>query len=77
MDKFDKFLMKIGKKQALHFVNIFEKIESLNLKLLNCKKIKWTKNKFRIRSGKYRIIFEKDNNMWILLDINTRWDIYK
>lgn len=34
-------------------------------------------NEFRLRVGKYRIIFECQDNMLVIIDIGSRGDIYK
>lgn len=34
-------------------------------------------NEFRLRVGKYRIIYEYQNNMLVIKDIGSRGDIYK
>ena len=39
--------------------------------------IQWHIWWFRLRKWKFRIIFSKSNNEYIIESIDTRWDVYK
>ena len=57
--------------------NIIKDIINNDLDNYDIKKLSWYKNVFRIRKGKIRIVFKKENKKNILLRIETRWDVYK
>lgn len=75
-----KFLKSIQKSQR---DNILNAIEGLTQKpaVGDIKKMSGFENKYRLRVGKYRIIYkyDTDNNIEVLLimDIGSRGDIYK
>ena len=77
MNNIDKFLLKISDFERNILLQLIEKILILNLKNIDIKKLNWNKNLFRIRKWKIRIIFKKQNNSWVILDINYRNKIYK
>ncbi len=63
---FEKDLEKINDKKILNSIaDVIENINKLNTitDIVNCKKLKGTKNAYRIRVGDYRIgfIFENQN----------------
>lgn len=76
MDRIDKFLLRLPANLLPKFVQILLDIRSLNLRHLDVKKMQGYENRFRVRVGKYRIIFEKQENIGVVLDFNTRGDIY-
>lgn len=41
------------------------------------KSLKGTNNEYRLRVGKYRIIYHYENDNLVILDIGSRGDIYK
>ena len=77
MDKITKFLLNIPKKSSLALIDALEKIHMLKLENLDIKKMKWEKNKYRMRIWQYRIIFQKNWKHWEIIKINTRGTIYK
>lgn len=77
MDKIAKFLKQLTKKERDHLKKeIFLKIRNLNTKNLDVKKVKgyplW-----RVRCGRIRILFAKQNDQGVLVKIGFRKDIYK
>jgi len=55
-------------------------LETWNFQSLDIKRLQWYKQEiYRLRIGKYRVIFEKQDDKLIILvlDIWSRWDIYK
>jgi len=73
-----KFLYKYDRifKQKLE-QKIFEFLE---WKKADIKRLQWYNQEiYRLRIGKYRVIFEKQDDKLIILvlDIWSRWDIYK
>ena len=77
MDKIEKFLLKLSKKDRQTFVKIFKDILILNLENYDVKTIKEYKDFYRLRKGKIRIIFIKRNNQGLVINIAYRKDIYK
>jgi len=45
----------------------------------NVKRLRWYENRYRLRIWKYRVLFEKyeDKLIILVIDIWSRWDIYK
>lgn len=64
MDKIEKLLKKIDKKQREKLFNIIKKLLSKDAKGLDIKKIKNTEF-YRLRSGRFRIIFHKEKDIVI------------
>jgi len=73
---FEKYLAKLPQPLRLQLSESLKKIASLDLKNLDVKKLKGFKCIFRCRVGKFRIVFEKKGNTGIILEINTRGDVY-
>ena len=44
---------------------------------LDIKKLKGYSNKYRIRLGKYRLLYEVVDNKVIIFSLGSRWDVYK
>lgn len=74
------------KKLALKFINAQDKIQQVrlykaiyNLPAGDIKKMQIYYNKYRLRVGKYRIIFEQNDKDIIInvIDVDNRGDIYK
>jgi len=74
MDKIEKLLRKISKKQREKLFAIIIKLLSGDKKGLNIKKLKGTVF-YRLRSGRFRIIYHKEKDIVIdsirLRDENT------
>ena len=74
---------KKRRKLPLNIRNLIkEKLYILELwkfEILDIKKLQWEENLYRLRIGKYRVIFEKQDKKLIIfvIDIGSRWDIYK
>jgi len=71
MDKIEKLLRKISKKQREKLFSIIKKLLSKDKKGLDVKKIKGTEF-YRLRSGRFRIIFHKENKEIIIDGIKLR-----
>ena len=77
---------KADKKRRLLPINIkrliddkLDKLEKGEFSDLDIKKLQWYENRYRLRVGKYRILFEKyeDKLIILVIDIWSRGDIYK
>jgi len=68
-----KFLEKLNKKEQTRIITSVEKIPQGDIAPLHGKKI----TVYRLRVGKYRIIFTIENNIAIVADIDSRGDVYK
>lgn len=77
MDSITKFLLLLKKSEADYLKNIiFPKIASLDLDDLDVKKMQgypfW-----RVRYGRIRVIFAKENGKGIIVKVGFRKDIYQ
>jgi len=70
MDKIKKLFLKINKSDRKKLLNCIQKLTQKD-KNLNILKIKNT-NFYRLRSGKFRIIFHKEKNEIIIDSIKFR-----
>jgi len=77
MDQINKFLSKISKEQALIVLEILNNLKIGNTKNYDIKKLKGFDNLFRLRKGKIRIVFKKNNNTTIPIMIEFREKVYK
>jgi mRNA-degrading endonuclease RelE of RelBE toxin-antitoxin system len=75
MDKIAKALQNLSSKEKEIIKNILLKIKEESLFGLDLKKLKNCDNIFRIRKGKLRIIFKKqDDGQYSILTIERRSD---
>jgi mRNA interferase RelE/StbE len=76
-----KFLQKTQKNIARKVVETFEDLKNgtQNLSKYDIKYLEGFENKYRLRVGKYRIIFSMNDNELIIevIDAASRGDIYK
>jgi len=78
MDKIEKALKRFSQKERDIIKSILIKIKKNDLKSLDIKKLKKKNNIFRVRKGKIRIIYCKQNNLINILTIERRNEaIYK
>ena len=78
MDKIEKALKRFSQKERDIIKSILIKIKKNDLKSLDIKKLKKKNNIFRVRKGKIRIIYCKQNNWINILTIERRNEaIYK
>ena len=75
-----KFLGKLPAKlrvkivDAINFMVMnWENKQLFDVKLLHPQRL----GIYRLRVGKYRVVFTKQNNIFIVLDLDSRGDIYK
>jgi len=78
---FLKRLRQVPKFVYVQIVEYLEKLKKFDLavKELDIKKLSGYKQRYRLRIGKYRILFDKydDKLIIIVIDIGSRGDIYK
>ncbi len=77
MDKIEKFLKKLNKKQRSKFLKIFRDILGLSLKNYDIKPLKELKGIYRLRKNNIRIVFTKGKTKGFIIDIAYRKDAYK
>lgn len=77
MDNIQKFLKKLSPREREILIWLITKIIQLDIDELDMKKLTTHKDLYRVRKWKIRIIFKKENNQWVLIDINYRWNAYK
>lgn len=77
MDKIKKFLLKLTKDERGLIKEILENVLILNLQSYDKKPLKGHKGFFRLRKGDVRIVFAKEKNRGVIIDIDYRKNIYK
>jgi len=77
MDKIKKFLLKLTQKERSLIRKILKDVLELNLQNYDVKPLKGYKEFFRLRKGDIRIIFAKEKNIGVVIDIDYRKDVYK
>ena len=78
MSKLKKLLSKFDKEERRIIETLIERIISLNWRSLKVKKLKGYQDIFRVRKGKIRIIFAKEENNIFVFSIDRRSeDTYK
>jgi mRNA-degrading endonuclease RelE of RelBE toxin-antitoxin system len=77
MEQIEKFIRKLNRDQALIIMQILGDIVSLKIKNYDVEKMKGFKDLYRIRSGKIRIIFLKENGLGKPVYIEYRGRVYK
>ncbi len=77
--KADKHLKLLDRNSQLKILDLLKTISKRKLETLDIKKLKWYENRYRLRVWKYRILFEKyeDKLIILVIDIWSRWDVYK
>ena len=71
-----KYIRKCPPREQKKFFSVLAKIEILDFSMLDVKKLKGRGEQYRCRMGRVRIIFEKREGEGIILEINTRGDVY-
>lgn len=74
MHKIDKFLFRLEQRQREKILAIVFKIQSGNLEGLDVKKLKGEISRYRVRSGKFRIVFETNQNGLNVISIEFKSD---
>jgi mRNA-degrading endonuclease RelE of RelBE toxin-antitoxin system len=75
VDRIDKALSKMSAKERAQILSILESIERGDVASLDLKKLKGFVDTFRVRKGRYRIIFYmKDNKDIRIIDVERRTD---
>jgi mRNA-degrading endonuclease RelE of RelBE toxin-antitoxin system len=62
VDRVEKFLRKIPKKQYRIIISIIERILNGDINNLDVKQLSGYRNVFRVRKGKIRIVFKRQEN---------------
>jgi mRNA interferase RelE/StbE len=77
--KADKYLKLLDRKTQVKILEILDKLSVWDVKWLDLKPMEGFENLWRIRLGKYRIIFEKYDNKLVIIVVKIwpRWDVYK
>ncbi len=72
-----KFLEKLPNKEQVRIIDAKNNLLKPN-NLLDIKSLKG-REEYRLRVGKYRILFREDNqnNIYVITNIGSRGDIYK
>lgn len=73
----EKFLLKLPQNEQIRIIQALDSLLN-NATNLDIKKLKG-RLEFRLRVGKYRILFieDTDNSLYIITTIGSRGDVYK
>ena len=78
MDKIDKAIQKLTKKEKKWIKEVVKALRSGRFDNLDIKKLKGEDNIFRVRKGKVRIVYQiRDGNTFILKVGHRKEDTYK
>ncbi len=77
MDRIQKFLLKLDRDRRSIYMEIFQDIRILNLGRYDVQPLKGFKGLFRLRKGKIKIVFTKQNNMGFIVNADFRGGVYK
>ncbi len=77
MDNITKFLQKLISSEQNMLLEIMQKILAWNLDWFDVKALTGKHNMFRVRKWKFRIVFEKVWEKYVIVDLNYRGNIYK
>ena len=72
MDKTQKFLLRLNRKEQKETINLLNLILTGNITGLDVKKLSGFKDVYRVRSGKIRIIFRRLDSDVSVLEISRR-----
>ena len=72
MNKIQKFLLSLSKKERQQIDSILEKIESGKLDSLNYKKLTGFDNLYRVKKGSFRVIYFQEDDTVNILDVRRR-----
>ncbi len=72
MDRVEKLFRKISKKDRQQILAVMFLVEKKDTELLDIKKIEGSKNQYRARVGKYRVIFKKEARQNLILKVSLR-----
>jgi mRNA-degrading endonuclease RelE of RelBE toxin-antitoxin system len=74
MDKIKKILEKLSASERKVLKNLLTQLKAGNLKGLDIKKLKGQINIFRVRKGKFRVIYQNLENSIKILYLERRCD---
>lgn len=77
MDQIEKFVRSLNKEIARRIKKIFLDIMALDIKAYDIEKMKGHKNLYRLRFGKIRIVFKREDNKGHPIYIEYRGRAYK
>lgn len=72
-----KNLAKLDLKLRKRVEFVIWKIIIWDFELLDIKKLEWNKDLFRCRVWNIRIVYYKNNDVYIIKNLDFRWRIYK
>lgn len=77
MDKIEKFLRSLSKKERVLLTSLLSDIRALNIQKYDVRPLKGYKGLFRLRKGQIRVVFSKGAEGGRAINIAFRKDIYK
>lgn len=72
MDKVNKFLQRLDKKEFLETEKLIERIFAGDIANLHVKKLKGVDHLFRVRKGDIRVIFQRKEGIVRILEVERR-----
>lgn len=77
MDRIEKFLQQLTKKDRRQMLAILADIVKLSLGKYDVKPLKGYKGVYRLRKRNIRVVFAKVEGKGVLIDVSYRADIYR
>ncbi len=74
MRRIDKFLAKLDNENRDKIFSILIRVRAGNFENLNLKKLSGYESRYRVRVGRYRILFETNNGAVQIIDVDKKND---
>lgn len=74
VDRIRKLLKQLAPKESAQLANLIELVIENNLRDLDLKKLKGLDDVYRVRKGKFRIIFRKTPTATLIIALERRSD---
>ena len=74
MDKVQKFVRKLGRREASRVLDAIARIRAGELEAFDVKKLKGSSDQYRVRLGRVRILFTKVDGHNVIADVQFRGD---
>lgn len=77
MERYRKLLLRLTQKQRTVLDALIDRIKLLDLPGLDIEKLSGFVDLYRVRKGKYRIVFRKHESFGEVINLQVRGQVYK